>query len=222
MSRLAAGLSTLFAAILLLIHLQPTAYPNIREAYFPADCAQPCFVDVRPGTSTVAEAMTSLDQNVSHGAFLEAEIQYLQNNQVRYQRVNWSGYLFYPLQGIGRVDLPINAIDTGNRLISALFVRPHTPLELGDIYANLGAPDSIAYGVWYHDLGTRTSLILHLQYDGGQVTFVTRHLCPVDWNGFWHTPVVSVRYSQTPLPLLTTSDLNTIRAITDCRNIIRR
>ncbi len=219
--RLAISISILFSATLIFIRAQSRDQQSIRDLYLSAACPQPCFLDVRPGISTVAEAMTNLDYDIKHTQLLEAEIQYQQNNQMRYQRVNWSGYLFYPLQGSGRIDLTTNS-DNSDRVINALFVRPQMRLELGDIYTNLGAPESVKYGVWYHDLGTRTSLILHLQYDGGRVTFITQHLCPVDWNDFWHTPIVSVRYSQNALPLLTSSDIQSVRQIRDCRNIVRR
>jgi hypothetical protein len=204
-----SGLFTLFAALLQALPLEDG---GLRRLLLAPDCPAPCFLGLRAGEASVGEAVSLLSASPP----LEAQVQYRLNGRSRYHMVNWSGFLFYPLQSAGRMDLTLTPAISAATL-ETLFLRTGTPLNLGEVYLSLGPPESLDAGFWYHDLGTRVSLILNHRYAGGRVIVATRHLCPVQARGFWQTPVLSVRYSARPPDRLRPLMLGTARTLSTCR-----
>ncbi|MBL8155333.1 MAG: hypothetical protein JNM70_14210 [Anaerolineae bacterium] len=208
----AALLSGLFTLAAALIQTAPLDEGGLRRLLLAPDCSAPCFLGLRPGESTAGEAVTRLAASPP----LEAQVQYRLNDRPRYHMVNWSGFLFYPLQSAGRMDLTLTpSIDAAT--LETLFLRLGTPLTLGEVYLRLGPPESLDAGFWYHDLGTRVSLILNHRYAGGRLIVITRHLCPVQARSFWQTPILSIRYSAQPPDRLRPITLAAARTLSDCR-----
>src|SRR5688572_3629883 len=59
--RFALALTTLFTGLLGAIHLQPYDDSDVRAFVAPPqDCAAPCFMGIRPGETTVGEAVDIL------------------------------------------------------------------------------------------------------------------------------------------------------------------
>lgn len=208
----AAVLSGVFSLAAALIQTARYDDGGLRGLLLAPECSAPCFLGLRPGEATVSDAVTRL----AAAPLLEAQVQYRLNDRPRYHMVNWSGFLFYPLQSAGRMDLTLTP-NAGAATLETLFLRTGTPLTLGEVYLSLGPPESLDAGFWYHDLGTRVSLILNHRYAGGCVIVITRHLCPVQARRFWQTPILSIRYSAEPPDRLRAMTLGAARRLADCR-----
>lgn len=208
----AALLSGVFTLAAALIQTAPLEDGGLRGLLLAPGCPAPCFLGLRPGESLVGQAVARL----AAAPPLEAQVQYRLNDRPRYHMVNWSGFLFYPLQNAGRMDLMLTPAISAATL-ETLFLRTGTPLTLGAVYLSLGPPESLDAGFWYHDLGTRASLILNHRYAGGRVIVITRHLCPVQTRSFWQTPILSIRYSAQPPDRLRPFTLREARTLSACR-----
>ncbi|MCL4249915.1 MAG: hypothetical protein KJ065_17340 [Anaerolineae bacterium] len=202
--RLGGLLIAIFTAVMIGLHARPYDDGGLRDLLLPPGCDAPCFLGIRPGVTGLDDALAILDSEHAAHARMEFELQYRRARLPLYRLIHWSGYLLYPLQRRGRMEmnhdpaLPDVPIDT-------IYVRVDPGLTLGDVYLSLGRPADLSAGYWYHDLGTQVSLILHHNYAGGAVEVVTRHLCGLRASEFWKTPVLSVRYSA-----LSLSDLQPI------------
>jgi hypothetical protein len=212
LARLALVLVGVFSAVVGGIGAAPADMAPLREIFLPSDCAAPCVLGIAVRNNSVGEATARLEADGT----VEAQVQYRVGGYRRYRMVNWGGYLFYPFQRGGLLDMS-NSLEADATLVDTLFIRPKTPPHIGDLYLSLGSPDRLAYAYWYHDLGTRASLILHWYYADDQVTLITRHLCPVSRAAFWQTPLLSVRYTTQPTETLPEISLNRAIALRDCR-----
>src|SRR4051794_14092484 len=61
--RLAILLIVLFTAVLLLIHAQPYDDHELRQLLLPEGCPAPCFMGIRPGVTTMDEALELLKKS---------------------------------------------------------------------------------------------------------------------------------------------------------------
>ncbi|MCC6611826.1 MAG: hypothetical protein IT320_00030 [Anaerolineae bacterium] len=214
--RLGGLLTALFTAVILGLHARTYDDGGLRDLLLPQECAAPCFLGIRPGVTGLDDALAILEREHPAHEQMEIELQYRRGSFPLYRMVNWSGYLLYPLERRGRMELthdpalPDVPVDT-------LLVRVNSSLTLGDVYLSLGRPDDLSAGFWYHDLGTQVSLILHHNYAGGAVEVVTRHLCGLRGVEFWKTPVLSVRYSTLTVSDLRPIDLQTATGERACR-----
>jgi hypothetical protein len=197
---------------LLLIGAAPFEAAPLQAAYLPPDCPAPCVLGIAIGADTVQSATNRLMAEPG----LEAQVQYRLAGHLRYQMLNWSGYLFYPFQRGGLLDMADNPAADGVT-VQALFLRPPEPPSIGALVLAFGPPERLAFAYWYHDLGTRASLILHWYYAEGQVTFITRHLCPVVREAFWGTPILSVRYSGVSTESLPEMSIPQAMGLRQCR-----
>jgi len=218
--RLSGLLIAIFSAIIVALHARPYDDGSLRDLLLPPDCDAPCFLGIRPGATGLDDALAILDREHAAHEQMEIELQYRRGNSPLYRMVNWSGYLLYPLQRRGRMELTHNPA-LADVPVDTLLVRVDPALTLGDVYLSLGKPDDLSAGYWYHNLGTQVSLILHHNYAGGAVEVVTRHLCGVRASEFWKTPVLSVRYSALALSDLRPIDLETATGERACHPLGR-
>lgn len=56
-------LSGIFTLGLLMLRLLPYSDSDLRPLFVPDDCAQPCFMGIRPGETTIAEAVALLESH---------------------------------------------------------------------------------------------------------------------------------------------------------------
>ena len=56
-------LTLLFSGVMIGLRAQPYEDGGLRQTLFPADCASPCFMGIRPGVTTHAEALDLLQAN---------------------------------------------------------------------------------------------------------------------------------------------------------------
>lgn len=197
---------------ILLIRGQAYDDGGLPHALLDGGCMSPCFLGLQPGRTKVADAV---DRLAAEGS-LEAQVQYRVANRLRYQMINWGGFLFYPLQNSGQMDLTPE-VAAQEAFVEAFFVRLGRPLTLGDVYVSLGYPSDVDLGFWYHDLGTEVSVILNHQYANNHVTIITRHLCPVQSRLFWQTPVLAIRFGAQPLSSLRQIRIDEVLKLRDCR-----
>lgn len=213
LARLALVLVGIFSAAVGVIGAAPADPAPLREWFLPDECPAPCVLGLHIGEDTLRTTLARLEPERS----IEAQIQYRLGSTRRYQLVNWGGYLFYPFQRGGLLDMAPTP-DAEAAVVDLLFIRPATPPTIGAVYLSLGPPERLAYGYWYHDLGTRASLILHWYYADERVTILTRHLCPVSREAFWQTPILSARYSSQRADELPEILLQDAMSRRDCRS----
>lgn len=213
LARLALVLVGVFSAAVGGIGAAPADPAPLREWFLPSGCPAPCVLGLRIGQDTLQTTLARLKPERS----IEAQIQYRLGRNRRYQLVNWGGNLFYPFQRGGLLEMAPSP-DAETAVVDLLFIRPVTPPTIGAVYLSLGPPERLAYGYWYHDLGTRASLILHWYYADERVTILTRHLCPVAREAFWQTPILSARYSDQTADALPEITLQSALHPRDCRS----
>jgi len=118
----------LFTIVLMLIHAQPYDDHELREILLPEGCPAPCFMGIRPGVTSVDEALRLLENNKWVGEI------YKQN--LNYSAVTWTASLSAP-DNMDRNQH--NTLVFFRDKVSALALW--ASFRLGDIRIIFGPPD---------------------------------------------------------------------------------
>ncbi|MEP6988425.1 MAG: hypothetical protein ABI970_22675 [Chloroflexota bacterium] len=168
--RLALLLIVLFTAALLLIHAQPYDDHELRELLLPEGCPAPCFMGIRPGVTTMDEAMNILK---SHKWVYEV-------HQVG-GTIDWTwsdaSPTFIDRSAPGRLQLstvPKEKCCVGIMTFKSTFV-------MGDVQLLLGQPTEII--ISRNDTGSYTGL--NLFYRDRDMRFFTGFNCPINPYMLW-------------------------------------
>lgn len=79
----------LFTAVLLAIRAQPYDDHQLRALLLPDGCAAPCFMGIRPGITTVEQALALLEQN-DGVQIIKVDPTEVNGSATQIQRISWS------------------------------------------------------------------------------------------------------------------------------------
>ncbi|MFN8452562.1 MAG: hypothetical protein U0521_29140 [Anaerolineae bacterium] len=192
---LAVGLALAFAAVLAAAQAQPLD-DDLRAFLLPPEnCPAPCWEGVRPGVTTLDEAVALLEANPWVGRVVVR-----QNATFTFLYVEWSD------------QAPAFVENADSQLPTYLWVRNDiiqlilipTRIPFGEIWLRLGAPSrgSFAVSGYRHSLtlGNRPNTRHVALYYDGQVTVDTRVYCPVSLALFWSAPATITYSAPAPQP----------------------
>ena len=132
--RLALLPLALFTAVLLLIHAQPYDDYELRQLLLPDGCPAPCFMGIRPGITTMDEAVKILEANSWVG-------QIKKESNAYDNTINWTWNNRIPKQVIPKGGGRIQAAPNSKRpLVDTITISSF--LQLGEAYVVLGLPDT--------------------------------------------------------------------------------
>ena len=127
-------ISTVFAVVIVLIRTRPYDNRDLRTFFSMEDCHHPCWQNIRPGSTTVDEAIS----------ILEADL-WVSNVEQSTNRVLWSWS--------GEQPTLINADAQGMLIVDGFrVVSVHVPLNasFGDLLLSFGQPDWTSAGKFRH------------------------------------------------------------------------
>ncbi|MDX2159954.1 MAG: hypothetical protein SF162_01390 [bacterium] len=131
---LVAALVALFT-ILILFALHPPPQTGLaRAALYPADCAAPCFVGIRPGVTTLDQALAILSQ---HHWFTDVTVE--ERRHMQSVHWLWSGTQPSELASPHPIAPPFITVVDG----VVRFIYIPTRIAYGDVWRWFGAPDSV-------------------------------------------------------------------------------
>jgi hypothetical protein len=134
--RLALPLFILLAATLTLIRAQPYDDHGLRDMLLPADCAAPCFMGIKPGVTTLATAIYTLE---NHPWVRKVTVEpgcESPNTIIQYCNINWTWNDHLPMW-INPQTNGVLTIATGR--VSQFMVVPMR-IELGNLWLAIGFP----------------------------------------------------------------------------------
>jgi hypothetical protein len=173
------ALALLFGATLGAMRAQPYDDGGLWAQLAPPDCAQPCFLGIRPGTTTRVEALALLN------AHPWVDLVNLPDDQT----ISWTWNGSQPpfLHAAGED----SRLYLQRGIVHAIGVR--TAARMGDVKIVFGTPDITYYFNWY----TRDSFKnyysyfeQHGVYFGSQFEAASTTVCPVSQRGMWELPVM--------------------------------
>ncbi len=187
--RLVLILNVVLALPIFIIRAQPR--PEQASLDLPVsieDCLQPCFLGIRPGVTTVDEAMSILQ---SHEWVQSVQLRAAGNGygQIRW---GWSGLQTALIDDSyeGRItfyweeDDPINK-QPGTVTVDTLLL--HTRLRMHDAQTWFGAPDSGTITIDYFDDHLQYSAAYHRR--AASLRLSTTVACPATWMSYWNARV---------------------------------
>ncbi|MBI1278944.1 MAG: hypothetical protein GC179_12520 [Anaerolineaceae bacterium] len=187
-------LIALFTAVLLMIRAQPYDDHELRELLLPEGCPAPCFMGIRPGVTTIDEAIEMLEKSgrikiVAHDPISDRDTSTL--------RLAWNRSQLKFID----VDFPLVLVfqNTEPKIITLVAFRPQKTVTLGDFYLLLGKPSrfnrnifltpSMGYDRYYLEVS-------HI-YDDEMIKLSTSMGCPISLNQLLHQFLVQFDYNAT-------------------------
>lgn len=171
------------------IRAQPYDDSGLRGLVAPGNCIAPCFMDIQPGVTTMAEAVATLEQHTWANAVLAnmpLDIRGYGPVAIMPPSWDWSG------AQPGWIDPAADGQSwVINDKIDYLEVRTH--FRLGDVRLLLGRPDAEEMRAWEDRQGT--VFIYSAWYEEARLEVLIRGLCPV--GRLSHRPV-TLRLRATP------------------------
>ncbi len=119
-----------FTAVLLIIRIQPYDDHELRQLLLPEGCPAPCFMGIRPGITTMDEALVLLEKS---GWITKTDIQSFSNN-IGVIYFNWNNQT--PKWIIGNMQGELMLTD---KIVTTISIR--TIFSLGETRILLGLPD---------------------------------------------------------------------------------
>ncbi len=176
---------TLLAIILILIHAQPYDDHELRELLLPEGCPAPCFMGIRPGITTVEQALALLQQN-DGVQIIKVDPTEVNGSASQITRISWSWNTtssqlspFIDTQKSG-------VINVSDGKVYGIDVE--TSVKLGDYWLVENAPKE--YNL--RSIGTSTSgnLLMVLFIDGRSSTVLKgTKRCPYLSSRLWQTKI---------------------------------
>lgn len=187
------------AFIVLIAATRPPIQPNttLREALFPHNCAAPCFIGVRPGQTSLADAAAILR---AHPWVKDVRIEGDVNRT--FLRWSWTGE---PSAALNTESVGLRPFMSASRDVIQLIYLP-THIPYGDVWNWLGAPERAGIALTgrqssYSPDGSWRFVDHAATYFDGRIEAATLTACPFDVESFWRSPVIFL-YSapRTPRP----------------------
>ena len=184
----------LFTAMLILIHAQPYDDHELRQLLLPEGCPAPCFMGIRPGVTTVEEAIRILDGS----GWVETNEPNPSNDDFGDQiSFEWNGK--QPDLIMGHEGFVVGFSRHFLRVTQMSF-RLQENLRVGDLYLALGMPSSYRYpSMRLLNMGdTPYGLILFHQYESTFINLITFTNCPVKLSRLLNQPLKLIQYNFYP------------------------
>ena len=137
----------IFTAALLLIHAQPYDDHELRDLLLPEGCPAPCFMGIRPGSTTEDEAVAILKSSewVDHNSINILETKSYPNSTVGNQSslIEWRWTRHASRLLITQENFIAGSIFARNHRVEKMTIYIH--LRLGEIYTSLGSPSKVGF-----------------------------------------------------------------------------
>ncbi|MBA3869058.1 MAG: hypothetical protein H0X30_07885 [Anaerolineae bacterium] len=181
----------IFTAVLLLIHARPYDDHELRELLLPEGCPAPCFMGIRPGVTTMDEALKSLvadnrvDINLAAinldtlGSYYDVQL-----NESTARLIDMHQRVQFEFQ------------NTPPHVISKITLYPTSQMSVGDIYLFLGKPDLyvvIPNTITIDGVDQPIASVYRL-YHGLLTVFLTVSNCPINLNEMVKQPIYEVEF----------------------------
>jgi len=185
--RFTLGLMIVLGSATIAVHALVAPDWNVLNMLLPPDCAAPCFLGVRPGQTTLRQAIPLLNHH-PYISGLRGE----QSSTGAYTtyRIRWSGQQpdwIDTRWGTVRVLVQTEPEVSDDVVYSAL-IRSNTRLSLAHFYAALGQPDMIQVRESRQNPGLSYLRIQHL-YPSYGLILTTDTPCPTRFDALLDAPV---------------------------------
>lgn len=194
--RVTATLAFVFLATLGAMCAQPYDDGGLWAQLAPPDCAQPCFLGIRPGVTTQAEALALLN------AHPWISLIHLPDDQTI--TWTWNGEQ-PPFLHAARHSTSENArLEDARLLIQGGIVHAigiQTAARLGDVKIMFGTPDLTYFFNWYTRDPAKNYYSYfeqHGVYIGDQFEAASSTVCPVSNRQMWELPVILALWAAPP------------------------
>lgn len=192
------GLLVLFTLLLGAIIGQPRPADADLQAFLlaPHGCAAPCWLGIRPGVTTMDEALQILK---AHPWVKRVVV--LDRHLAHYVYWEWSdqapAYVYDP----ARQSPPMLGVAGG----VIQYISLMTGLSFGEVWALWGQPEGGGFNVINNSsplmtLISRPNTVHAAVYFGGQVFVQTQVFCPITPRVFWDAPVSIIFYNGDTAP----------------------
>ncbi|MCC6895454.1 MAG: hypothetical protein IT321_21710 [Anaerolineae bacterium] len=149
----------LLTAVVVVIRSQPYDDYEVRQILFPTGCPAPCFMGIRPGVTTMEEAVAILEASEWVDAF-EYQTLMVDNDMVMW---TWSDQKPKWMSASSRGELrSIQNLET--RLVDMITIDDFS--QLGVVFSTLGAPDRerISLGIGAIDIPAYYSAVYEQEH----------------------------------------------------------
>jgi hypothetical protein len=204
--KVVAVLTILFTACIALVHAQPYDDTQLHAFFAPPDnCPHPCFMGIRPGVTTVEQAMAILE---AHEWIADVDrYEATDGRGVTSLTADWSGEQSEFIEGSEELWLGVE-----HNIVQAVLIPTRVPL--GYIWLLFGAPDygDIVFGAF---LPSARYAAIYFDIDS---IFVNDDLCPIE--SIWNLPVQwALRYDLS-VSRTSQSHVLPVHAHQVCRNAV--
>lgn len=178
----------LFTLVLLIIRALPHDDHALRELLLPEGCPAPCFMGIRPGITTMDEAVALLEAN-SWVGHIEKEA-YGPNNTVIW---TWNDRVPGQIipEGGGRIWIPQNS---EQQLVDSITISSLS--QLGELYALLGRPDTETLTFAGYSIGEEYAYIDYAALYDQEKLFLTREqACHTGYPGTGNSEIAGVPFT---------------------------
>lgn len=174
-------LVVLFTAVLLVIRAQPYDDHELRELLLPKGCPAPCFMGIRPGVTTVEQALALLRQN-DWVQIIKVDPTEVNGSASQITRISWSWNTtssqlsrFIDTQKSGVINI------SGGKVYG---IELETSVQLGDYWLVENAPK--AYNLRSIGTSDMGNILIVLFIDGPSSTVLRgTKRCPYDSSRLW-------------------------------------
>ena len=177
----------IFTVIMSFIRTQPYDNGDLWTALMPQDCPKPCFMGIRPGITTVAEAMTLLKQNrwVREANWLGVSAR---DGSIEW---NWNSsappIFRFPRLPNGNGDI---FVSEGLVLDIAIMTR----ISPGELWLNWGEPGLVGIAPPYLVAGIKPFMAITTVYPDQGFWFSTSITCPY-YSKIWHNQLTIIHWA---------------------------
>ncbi len=174
---LAAPVTIALYALILLIRAQPYDDADLRDLLMPPDCQMPCFLGIRPGVTSVEEAVNLLQRH----QWVSSVVQ--QYGEVRWF---WNGRQPTFLSGTGAPSLsslPVNGV----RVVDTLHIPTRLPAGLVDVL--MGKPAAYQFVPSNRSQAVTSAHDIAMTVSFNTFTISAPVACPARLDAFWTEPV---------------------------------
>ncbi len=143
---IALCLTALFSLLPLVMRAQPTEDPRLGQLLQQdTGCIAPCFINIRPGSTTLNEALDSLARNpwVNTETIQHVTLPQSPSNFDKLDAIHWEWLPARPDYLVVVPNLPDGLINLRNNLVADIFIM--TPLHLGSLLYRFGAPSDLLF-----------------------------------------------------------------------------
>jgi hypothetical protein len=172
-----------FTVVLLVIHAQPYDDHQLRALLLPDSCAAPCFMGIRPGITTVEQALALLRQN-DGVQIIKVDPTEVNGSASQITRISWSWNTTSPQRSPFIDTRKSGVINVSDGKVYGIDIE--TSVQLGDYWLVENAPK--AYNLRTIATSDAGNLLMVLLIDGQSGTILKgTKRCPYLSSRLWQT-----------------------------------